>query len=160
MKKKIYVLVGIAASGKSTYSMKLMDEHSGLLTKIINADTIRKRLYGDATIQGNPDEVFKEVYKEYTDALRDHTVLIVIDNTSLTYKMRKRYHQLADTIVPIFGNEFEYNLVFFTPNLKRSLEWNRKRSRQVPEDVIEAQANRFSGPNDKEVEYANIIRID
>lgn len=165
MLKKIYVLVGIAASGKSTYVDKLLKDHSLNITYrdflVLNADTIREELYGDPTIQGDGRVVFGKLFDQYSQTLKDDTTeLIIIDNTSLTPKIRKRYHILAKTITPMFQHTFEYNMVFFKPNLERSLEWNRKRDRFVPEDVIISQAERYMGPSEKEKKYANIIEVE
>lgn len=173
MNKSIYTLIGIAASGKSTYCDKLIRDKfpsSGAYSfwnkgeepyAYFNADDIRAELYGDPTIQGDPMKVFGILFDRYTAALRDNdTDLIVIDNTSLTPKMRKRYWKLADTICPMFGHTFDYNLVYFVPDLKRSLLWNSKRDRHVPEDVIRAQFERILPPNESEELRSNIIIID
>jgi predicted kinase len=159
MHKDIYTLVGIAASGKSTYCTKLINEKD-VISSWHNADTIREQLYGDASIQGDGRQVFDTLFGEYTAALKDDfTGLIIIDNTSLTYKLRKRYYQLANTICPMFDNTFAYHLVFFQPDLERSLKWNAGRDRKVPEDVIRSQFERYMGPSEKELEYANIIKV-
>jgi predicted kinase len=159
MFKKIYVLIGISASGKSTFTEGLFLEGENPIT--FNADTIRGKLYGDPTIQGDGKVVFDVLFEAYTKALKDdiHDVL-VIDNTSLTYKIRKRYYALATTICPMFEHEFKYHLVYFNPNLERSLEWNSKRERKVPEDVIRGQFERLELPNDIEKIYSKVIVVD
>lgn len=172
MNKKIFTLVGPAAHGKSTYAKKIIKEvykdkypddwfdRAGW--KYLNADLIREELYGDPSIQGDGKEVFGVLFDRYIKRLKDDfTELIIIDNTSLTYKIRKRYYKLADTICPMFDHTFNYNLVFFTPNLERSLIWNKQRDRQVPEDVIKSQFDRYMGPTEKELKNTkcNIIFI-
>lgn len=170
MHKEIFTLVGIAASGKSTYATKiLLDRYHNPfnLAKhqeevlILNADSIREELYGDASIQGNPEEVFGILKKRLVHALMDdETKLIIIDNTSLTFKLRKRYYNLTKMICPVNQHTFEYNLVFFKPNLQRSLEWNQKRDRHVPDDVIEAQFNRYMGPTQREIDASDIKIVE
>lgn len=159
MLKKIYVHIGISASGKSTFTEGLVSPANHPI--IFNADTIRGELYGDPMIQGDGKVVFDKLFEQYTNALKDDiTDVLIIDNTSLTYKIRKRYYELAYTICPMFDNEFEYTLVYFNPNLERSLDWNSKRDRKVPEDVIRGQLERIQVPTDVERVYSKIILVD
>jgi predicted kinase len=161
MKKNIYVMVGIPASGKTTYANILMDKFSGFKLKYLNADYIRKRLYGDPSIQGDGKRVFGVLFNEYTEVLKDDsTVLIIIDNTSIDAKNRKRYYDLAHSICPMFDNTFEYNLVIFEPNLERAKEWNKKRDRVVPEDVLDRMFGNFEYPTAEEEKRAIITYID
>ena len=155
MNKVIYTLCGPAANGKSTYTSDLIkeklkenisDDLENILQNItvLNADTIRKELYGDPTIQGDGMIVFNKLFDEYVSCLKDdYTELIIIDNTSLTYKIRKRYFRLANTICPMFEHTFKYNLVFFNVPIEQALIWNASRDRHVPEDVIIDQYKRY-----------------
>jgi predicted kinase len=167
MNKEIYTLIGPAANGKSTYANKIInnftqayfDKYAGSGNTgyaYFNADLIREKLYGDASIQGNGTEVFNLLFNMYVERLKDDkTDLIIIDNTSLTYKLRKRYYKLADTICPMFENTFNYNLVFFNTPIEQALVWNSGRIRHVPEDVIKSQYERYQKANEKEIELVN-----
>lgn len=159
MKKTIDVLVGISASGKSTYSGATLRDHPE--GKTLNADSIREELYGDPQIQGDGMEVFGKLFDRYTQMLKDDvTDYIIIDNTSLTPKLRKRYIDLTETICPMFGHEFEVRLLFFKPDLKRSLAWNKKRERNVPEDVIERQVSKWQHASESERSRCTILDVE
>jgi predicted kinase len=158
MNKEIFTLVGPGAHGKSTYAEELCKEHTNPI--ILNADSIREELYGDPTIQGDGNVVFGRLFDRYTALLKDDIHdLIVIDNTSLTYKIRKRYYVLASDVCPMFDHTYNYNLVFFPPYLERALVWNRNRKRQVPEVVLTRQCAQYQGPNEIEREKCNIITV-
>jgi predicted kinase len=173
MVKDIYVLVGAAAHGKSTwagsktteYFAKWMDERSKNPSQTgsygyVNADMIRKQLYGDPTIQGDGNEVFGKVFEAYTGFLRNKAVdLIIVDNTSLKVRDRKRYYTLAQTICEAMGYAFNYHLVFFPPHFERALVWNKQRNRQVPEDVIARHCAVYQGPSEFERENCIIETV-
>lgn len=157
MKKTVIILVGIAASGKSTYVSSIVNNIEERSISFC-ADTIRGKLYGDPKIQGNGKEVFGVLFDDYTQALKDDTTdIIIIDNTSLTRELRKRYIELAETICPMFGHESEVKLVFFEANLERSLEWNKKRDRHVPEDVIRRQFANYEQADEYEKQHCKIL---
>lgn len=174
MEKEIHTLVGIAASGKSTYAERLirnrlmedfevpMPDNYVDPTCYLNADDIRKELYGDPTIQGDGNLIFSILRERLETALRDSTTdLIIVDNTSLKYKIRKRYWELAHAVCPMFDHTFKSYLVYFEPNLERSLKWNQKRERHVPDDVIQGQFDRIQEPTEIEIgRYTEIIRVN
>jgi len=170
MHKNIYVMVGPAAQGKSTLAKKIIREvykdkypddwfdRAGW--KYLNADLIREELYGDPSIQGNGKEVFGILFDRYTQRLKDDfTELIVIDNTSLTFELRHRYYELANTICPMFQHSFDYTLVFFNRGLGWSLEKDQLRDRHVGEEVIRCQFQRYQQATLKEMVYAKIMEI-
>ena len=49
------IIIGLPGSGKSTYCKDYVNVHKGVH---ISSDEIRKELYGDENIQGDPQEVF------------------------------------------------------------------------------------------------------
>jgi predicted kinase len=161
MNKEVFNLVGLAGAGKSTWSEQYIKEHPEKIFNFLSGDLIRKELYGAEHIQGSGDQVFGILFNRYTESLRDNiTDCIIIDCTSLTWQLRKRYLKLAETIPEIFGHTYSYNLVYFVPNLHRSLEWNQKRTRNVPDDIIKDMMRRIQPPNEEEYKRCNIIRID
>lgn len=50
------LMVGLPASGKSTYAQELAEEMRAV---ICSSDAIRKELFGDENSQDNNEEVFK-----------------------------------------------------------------------------------------------------
>lgn len=145
--KNIYILSGISGSGKSTWTKT---HHPDAI--YLNADSIRHEIYGDENVQGEGAKIFGILFGRVKNALRGDKD-IVIDNTSPTFKDRKAYYDL------ITNTEDKVHLVSFVPNLKRAKEWNKKRTRQVPDEVIDRQFNKFAGPTEWERENVNIIEV-
>ena len=59
MKTKLFVMIGIVASGKSTIAKKVALENSAY---IIESDEYRERLYGNASTQGNITVLFATIH--------------------------------------------------------------------------------------------------
>ena len=117
------MLVGVAASGKSTFA-KGHDKNEWI---IVSSDSIREELYGKEEIQGDPTLVFKIVHERILFALTGgHSV--IFDATNLTYKNRKA---ILDKIP---SGVRKICMVFATPieDLKKN---NAARDRQVPEEI-------------------------
>jgi predicted kinase len=132
--KKLILLVGIPASGKSTLAKKLIQK--GFIC--INADAIRAELYGDELKQGDPQEVFS-VFFDRLEALMKEEKDIVVDNTNLKIQHRK---QILDR-----GQKFGYEdiqLWVLDVPLDVCLKRNAARERKVEEDIL---ANMFMSFN-------------
>lgn len=87
---KFYMLCGLPASGKSHYALDLqgiMSNETNEKAIIVSSDNIRKELYGDENIQGNPEEVFKLVHERILSSL-DNGVNVIYDATNLKRKYR------------------------------------------------------------------------
>ena len=126
----LLVLVGLPASGKSTFSEGL--EKLGVV-KTFSSDAVREEKFGDASIQekngkgakyifGIMDErVKKALYDDYD---------VVYDATSLTRKTRMAL------LEKMKGYYDTTTAVFFDTLLDECLERNSRRDRVVPVDVI------------------------
>lgn len=140
MKKKpvVKVLVGYPACGKSTYSKMLKGSYI-----VLSSDGIRKELYGDEAIQGNPSDIFPLLYARMEDALR-HGENVVVDSTNITKWERNNALNIAkkysDNVIAV---------VFSTP-VEVCKERNRKRVRTVPEFVYDKMAARYEQPTTAE----------
>lgn len=124
--KRLILLVGIPGAGKTTLAKKLVAKGFHCL----NADSIRRELYGDAAEQGDPQEVFSIFFQQLEEALgvgKD----VVIDNTNLNTKQRRPILERADK----FGYT-DVQLWLLDVALDTCLERNRKRERTVPEDIV------------------------
>jgi predicted kinase len=82
--KRLIMLVGLPASGKSTAARKLA--RRGFTP--LSADSIRRELYGDAAIQGDASEVLA-VFDRRLDELLAKGADIVVDNTNVWPDLRK-----------------------------------------------------------------------
>jgi predicted kinase len=124
--KKLVLLIGIPGSGKTTLASTLIGKGFERLC----ADDIRLELYGNEAEQGNPKEVFT-IFFERLESLLALNKDIVIDNTNVKFEHRQ---QIIDR-----ANKFQYTdiqLWVLDVPLAVCLERNKKRERQVPEDVI------------------------
>lgn len=128
--KRLILLVGIPGSGKSTLAKKL----TGRGFVVLNADSVREQLYGNAAEQGDPQKVFSIIYKQLDEAMSQNQD-IVIDNTNLNFKQRKPFLDRAYK-----AGYTDVQLWLLDVPLDTCLERNRARDRNVPEDIV---ANMF-----------------
>jgi len=147
--KKLILLVGIPASGKSTLAGKLVKKGY----YIINADTIRLELYGNELEQGNPQDVFA-MFFERLEALMKDEKDIVVDNTNLKPAHRK---QIIDR-----GRKFGYQdiqLWVLDVPLELCLKRNAERQRQVADDVIASMFMTFNKSGRPRKEEGKLVLI-
>lgn len=126
----LYVMIGPAGSGKSTFS-KTIDHAIPVST-----DQIREMLNGDAASQENVAEVFRRAYETVRRRLRNG-IDVVFDATNITHNSRKellkRVADIPHKNVAIYMN---------TP-LGECKRRNQTRERIVPDWVIEQQYARM-----------------
>lgn len=128
--KKLILLVGIPGSGKTTLAKKVLERGFHYL----NADSIREELYGDPSVQGDPQQVFDIFFNRLEIALVDG-LDIIIDNTNLNPKQRKPILERAQ------GKGYsDIQLWLLDVPLQVCLERNRQRARIVEEEIV---ANMF-----------------
>lgn len=135
----VKILVGLPASGKSTYAGK----YAQIGWRVISSDSIREELFGDASIQKKPDEVFAQMLERLEISMNNNEN-IIIDATNLTVKNRAFFLQ---TIV-----NYSYTvvaIVFNTP-LEECKKRNDERDRKVPIEVIEHMARKIELPSKDE----------
>lgn len=139
-KNVLIVLGGLPASGKSTYAEMLVK--SGTFKRVC-PDLIRKELYGDESIQGDGERVFKIAHCR----IRDYGCLsenVVFDATNINADRRKELVKSMrgyfDTII------FKW---FSTP-FATCVERNEERERQVPFSVMKRMALYFQPPTMEE----------
>lgn len=124
--KRIILLVGVPGSGKTTLAAKIAEKGF----TIMNADSIRRELYGDAGEQGDPVEVFKVFFERMEKLMQDGTDLI-IDNTNANPMHRKEILDRA--------KKFEYadvQLWLMDTPLNVCIARNKKRDRVVADEIV------------------------
>lgn len=126
---KLYTMVGISGSGKSTIANQIPN------AIVISSDAIRKELYGAEEIQGNGKQVFDLVYKRIGEELAKGND-VVFDATNLTPKARNA----------VFRFTAEHIAVFVNTSLDDCLKRNAARKRKVPEEVIYRMYNNLIFP--------------
>lgn len=133
-------------SGKSTLVTKRYDydrifKHN---TTILSSDEIRKQLYGDENDQTHNEEVFQYIKDTSVEQL-EKGQRVIIDATNLSRKARQSITDYVDQELSFYEYGFIKFVVVATPYYQ-CLENNRKRSRQVPENVIERMYKQFEFP--------------
>lgn len=145
----LYVLVGLPGSGKSWFA-----DHNTSLGKTIkvSSDEIRECLYGDESIQGNPNIVFAWMEDIVRECLLDGRD-VIYDATSLTKVLRrniiKTFKDTADEII----------CIYFNVSLDLCMKRNRARSRHVPDGKVIEMAERFEKPSSDEP-FSRFFRYD
>lgn len=146
--KTLYLMVGISASGKSTFAEK-MAAVSGIPR--ISSDDIRGELCnGDMTDQSKNYQVFQTVYRRIADALQKGDA--IADATNKSIKERKEYRKIA------LDSGAQIVAIVMTTNLEMCLEANAVRDRVVPVDVIHRQFSQLVQPSLEEV--SDIVYVD
>lgn len=128
---KIYTLIGIPGSGKSTIAKKYLSH-----CEIISTDEIRKELFGSAEIQDKGWLVFQTAYSRVANTLEKGKD-VVFDATNLTKKDRKKILKFEAIHIAI---------VMLTP-IDICKQRNASRERKVPEEVIDRMSNKFTIPD-------------
>ena len=123
---KLILLIGPPAAGKSTFAGKFLELTADVV--YLNADSIRKELYGNEDTQGDGSVVFGLLFSRLRQAVKDNKDILV-DNTSVRKGHRKKILSMIHSDYEIFYK------VFKTP-LDVCLARNAKRDRKVPEAVI------------------------
>lgn len=144
---KVYIMVGVPGSGKSTYAEKLSKETGAV---IISSDNIREELYGDAAIQGDNGKVFGMYYYRAKCLLLEGKD-IILDATNLTKKDRKNIYNR-------FGNSYHYEAFVCAVPKEVAKERNANRERVVPEEVIDRMYDRFTFPYEDWIKIVTVLR--
>ena len=134
------MLIGLPASGKSTYAESLVEKHY----KICSSDNVRKQLFGDESIQGDSSEVFKVLHEQVIAAF-EAGYNVVYDATNVTIKNRK---SILDKIKVLNNNGFAINTtaVVFAIPIEECIYRNNLRERVVPQEVIYNMRAKFQLP--------------
>lgn len=149
----IYIPIGTAGCGKSTYYEKLCKTFEpNVIIKRISADDIRFQMLDYEHTGRDYDEkieplVWEKVYQQYEELLSDRTIIgIYFDCTNLGYKERSQIiiRALRHKMMKIKPITIE--MIWFNIPLSQSLIWNNTRKRKVPEKIIAQQYLRFEMP--------------
>ena len=146
---KLILLVGIPGSGKTTFAKNYIEQSANTIH--LSSDVIRKELYGDESIQGNPAEVFSLMQKRAVEALNEgHDVLY--DATNVTRKDRAS----IIGICPKFA-KIEAHIIWAPIGI--CIERDAMRERTVGKEVIDKMLKRFQMPYfDENIDEIKIIR--
>lgn len=124
---KLYVLIGLPASGKSTWATNKIKEDKDII--LLSSDSLRKELLGDENDQSNNNKVFRELYKQLKDNLNDGKS-VIFDATNISYKKRVNF------LNEISGIKCKKVAVYFNTPLYMCVHKDKKRNRTVGEGLI------------------------
>lgn len=123
---KLYVLVGLPASGKST---KSKDMESELNAITMSSDNIREELLGDVNDQSQNEKVFKELHLRINKLLNEGKN-IIYDATNLNRK--RRIHLIKNEL-----KADEYHVYYFNSTIGRCSYNDSNRERKVGFKVLD-----------------------
>lgn len=134
---KLYVLIGLPASGKSFWSSMVVSRED---VKLVSSDAIRNELYGDEGIQGDSSKVFEIAHNRIKDYL-EKGESVIFDATNISRKRRKeiftRYKRIVSEIIA----------VYFATSYEDCIKRNDLRERKVPESVITSMYKSLNVPD-------------
>lgn len=133
---KLILLVGVPGSGKTTYAKNYMKQNDNTIH--LSSDAIRKELYGDENIQGNPGDVFSLMQKRAIEALNNGCD-VLYDATNITRKDRSG----IIGVCPKFA-KIECHIIWVP--IEVCIERDAKRERTVGKEVIDKMLKRFQAP--------------
>ena len=141
--KELIVLIGLPASGKSTY-IKKMKGYEVVSNDHVVEDFAQKKgiTYTEAFHQLNKDLVKGKVRKKFDDAVKSGKN-IIIDNTSMTKSQRGYY---VSNVPP---NYKKIAVIFKISDseLRKRLDKRAKETGKViPDDVIEYMKKNYESP--------------
>ena len=150
-KPKLYIMIGISASGKSTIAKQIAERDNCI---IVSSDAIRGEICeGGASDQSKNEEVFRIFHRRIKENLLKGNNVIA-DATNITIKSRKA---IFDAVRKIDCYKIGYLVV---KNIKDCIKDNKNSDRvAVPDEVIYRQVGKFQIPF-REEGYDNIVIED
>lgn len=136
---KIYVLVGVPGSGKSTFAKKAK---ISLNAQIVSSDVVRN-LHPD----WKEELIFPEVYRLMASFLKEN-FNVIYDATSITPLVRKRLVNELEKYNVSYQMEAYYFPVFYEDCLARIAKRNEdSKERFFPLDVLKSYCERIVAPS-------------
>ncbi len=129
----LVVMIGIPGSGKSTLIQRWSETQQCL---VISTDQIRAQLFGDEAIQGDWLLIWREVQRQFRDAIAQIQTrtadFAIYDATNTRRRNRRAVIALARAVgfTEMIG-------VWLDPPLELCVQRNQARFRQVPDEVLQ-----------------------
>jgi len=134
---ELYFLVGLPASGKSTWADKSCETLDAV---VVSSDSIREEIYGSESILGDPNEVFRIVHERILHFLEEG-VNVILDSTGLSYKHRIPLLEKVSKI-----GDVEKIAVVFATDFGICSSRNVNRERRVPHHAMRNMYKSFTMP--------------
>jgi predicted kinase len=148
MTKKIYMLVGAPASGKSTWIEKEFQGECHVVStdKIIDEIAFETGRTYDQVFSTYMKVAEKMMWEEFDKYVGDGYSPIVVDRTNMSVKSRRKFFERLKNFHLNHGYEIEA-VVFKTPE---ETEWNRRLNSRVgktiPQHVLESMVKSYEQP--------------
>lgn len=146
--KEIILLIGLPASGKSTYISKLKGDYV-IVSNDLYVEKIAKKMgltYTEAFGKIGRDDTLNNTRKEFDKAL-SRGRNIVVDNTNMTVKERSYFTKST-------SEDYKKIAIIFKisdAELKKRLDKRGKKSGKIiPDEVIERMKGKYQPPTKKE----------
>ncbi len=132
--KKVLILKGLPASGKSTFARNLLEENKGQW-KRLNKDELRAML--DNGNHSTANEKFVEKVRDFMliEALKEGKH-VVIDDTNLSDRPVDRITQVVQKYAKDAGDQVKIEIKEMETSLEEALERDEKREKKVGRNVI------------------------
>ncbi len=131
-----HFLIGLPASGKSTFARRLQEMIPN--TAIVSTDTAREKLFDDESIQGDwAKEVEPEILKQIQNAISSGKP-VIYDATNIRRDWRMgMLMKIEEKLQEIDAPQVYWVAWHLQTPVETCKEWNQKRDRHVPDEVIE-----------------------
>lgn len=148
-KPLMYMVCGCSGSGKTTFAKKFAVANN---LRYLGADDFYAKVNGDECTRGNKFEVWQELFRAIHQAEVDG-VSCLIDTNSLSAASR-------DEMVNWFPG-FDHHLIYIEADEQLRMENNRKRRRQIPDEVMIAMRTKVEPPvwNTLDKRWLSLTRI-
>lgn len=136
-KPTLVMMVGLPASGKSTYAKQLAEK---MPATVFSSDELREEMFGDVDNQKNNQKLFQELHKRIKECLKSGNNAIY-DATNISSKRRRGFLSELKNIDCI------KKCVIMATSYEQCLENNRNRDRVVPEWVVKRMYMKWQTPH-------------
>lgn len=145
----LYMVCGCSGSGKTTFAKKFAAANNLLY---LGADDFYAKVNGSELKRGNKFEVWQELFKAIHQA-EVSGVSCLVDSNSLSSASR-------DEMVNWFPG-FDHHLIYIEADEQLRMENNRKRIRQIPDEVMIAMRTKVEPPvwNTLDKRWLSLTRI-
>lgn len=132
------MLIGLPGSGKSMVAQQMAELYNG---SVFASDEYRKKLFGDSSIQDNPQAVFNALHSDIYTALRNG-INVIYDATNIVAKRRATFLRELDRQKIACAK-----VAYVIPCLVEDcIARDHARDRQVGEEVIKRMEYSFEFP--------------
>ena len=146
---RMYMVCGCSGSGKTTFAKKFASANN---LRYLGADDFYAKVNGSELTRGNKFEVWQELFKAIHQS-EVEGVSCLVDSNSLSAASR-------DELINWFPG-FDHHLIYIEADEQLRMENNRKRVRQIPEEVMIAMRTKVEPPvwNTLDKRWLSLTRI-